>query len=202
MSPEKKVDRRILRTKTAIREALIDLINEKGFDATLVSDIAERANINRGTFYVHYQDKYDLLEKIQTEIIETIQCIVLQANELIPSEINFEEPLPIIITIFEYIRENASFMHAMFNLQGGVPFQVKIRNTIKKNLHLEFLSGFKEKNFLVPSHYLVDYAVSAHFGIIQDWLERGCVESPAEMALIITKITWYGVLRCTGYGKS
>ncbi len=53
MTPEKPMDRRIARTKTAIREALVALIEEKGFDAILVSDIAERANINRGTFYLH-----------------------------------------------------------------------------------------------------------------------------------------------------
>jgi len=52
-------DRRIARTKAAIREALVALIEEKGFDALTVKDIATRANINRGTFYLHYKDKFD-----------------------------------------------------------------------------------------------------------------------------------------------
>ena len=203
MAPEKKVDRRIQRTKLAIREALITLINEKGFDATLVSDIAELADINRGTFYVHYQDKYDLLEKTQTEIIENIQNIVLKVNDLNPFNVyNLEEPLPFIVSIFEYIKENADLMHALLNLEGGTPFQVRIRKIIEENLRLEFLSILKEKDFLVPSHYLISYVVSAHFGVIQDWLDRGCIESPAEMAIIITKISWFGALRSTGYIQS
>ncbi len=199
MTPEKPMDRRIARTKTAIREALVALIEEKGFDAILVSDIAERANINRGTFYLHYQDKFDLLEKTQTEIVESVERIILQANTLSLSDFNdVEKPLPVIITMFEYIKKNAGLMHAIFRLEGGLQFQAHIRKTVEKNLKLEFLVGLKERNFLVPSHYLISYAISAHFGVIQDWLERGCIESPRDMAIILSKISWFGVVRSTG----
>ena len=54
-------DLRIIRTKESIREALVELIEEKGFEAITVKDITTRAKINRGTFYAHYQDKYDLM---------------------------------------------------------------------------------------------------------------------------------------------
>jgi AcrR family transcriptional regulator len=194
------LDRRIIKTKIAIREAFVFLIKEKGFDAILVRDISERANINRGTFYLHYQDKFDLLEQTQTEIIETVEHIVLQANTFNLSDFNsVEKPLPVIVSLFEYFKENADLMHAMFSLEGGIRFQGKIRKTIEKNIKLEFLAGLKEKNFLVPSHYLISYAISAHFGVIQDWLDRGCVESPREMAIILSKISWFGILRSSGF---
>lgn len=200
MLPKKPLDRRIIRTKSAIRDALIFLINEKGFDAILVSDITDRANINRGTFYLHYQDKFDLLEKTQTEIIENLERIILQANALsISDTTSVESPLPVIVSTFEYLKENASLMHALLSLEGGIRFQAQIRKTIEKNLKLEFLSGLKERNFLVPSHYLISYAIAAHFGVIQDWLDRGCVETPREMAIIISKISWFGVVRSTGF---
>lgn len=200
MLPKKPLDRRIIRTKSAIRDALIFLINEKGFDAILVSDITDRANINRGTFYLHYQDKFDLLEKTQTEIIENLERIILQANALsISDTTSVESPLPVIVSTFEYLKENASLMHALLSLEGGIRFQAQIRKTIEKNLKLEFLSGLKERNFLVPSHYLISYAIAAHFGVIQDWLDRGCIETPHEMAIIISKISWFGVVRSTGF---
>lgn len=56
-----KTDRRIVRTKKDIKETFISLLEEKGFEKISVSDLTEHANINRGTFYLHYQDKYDLL---------------------------------------------------------------------------------------------------------------------------------------------
>jgi AcrR family transcriptional regulator len=200
MDPEKPVDRRIARTKTAIRAALISLIEEKGFDAILVSDISDRANINRGTFYLHYQDKFDLLEQTQTEIIDDIERIVLQVNGLDLSNLgDLDHPLAFIVELFEYLQQNADLMHAIFSVESGLPFQTSIRKTITKNLQLEYIVGMKEKNFLVPSHYLLSYAVSAHLGVIQEWLDRGCVETPREMAIIVSKITWYGVLKSTGF---
>ena len=56
-------DLRVIRTKESIQDALVELIEEKGFEAITVKDITTRAKINRGTFYSHYQDKYDLIAK-------------------------------------------------------------------------------------------------------------------------------------------
>src|SRR5512139_3713844 len=57
----KKIDPRVIRTRQLLRDALVSLIAEKGFDAITVQDIADRATLNRATFYLHYQDKHDLL---------------------------------------------------------------------------------------------------------------------------------------------
>jgi AcrR family transcriptional regulator len=64
-----QTDLRIRRTQANLREALIDLIEEKGFDAVTVGDIAERAMVNRATFYRHYPDKYALVTGIFEEAI-------------------------------------------------------------------------------------------------------------------------------------
>ena len=66
---DSNLDLRVVRTKTAIRNALVELIEEKGFDAITVKDITTKANINRGTFYAHYQDKFDLMTKCQEDIM-------------------------------------------------------------------------------------------------------------------------------------
>ena len=68
MSHEEQIDLRIRRTHKFLQEAMIELITEKGFEAITVGDIAERAMINRATFYRHYQDKYDLVAKIFEDI--------------------------------------------------------------------------------------------------------------------------------------
>ena len=64
MSHQEDTDLRIRRTHKFLQEAIIELINEKGFEAITVGDIAKRAMINRATFYRHYDDKYDLVAKI------------------------------------------------------------------------------------------------------------------------------------------
>ncbi len=60
-------DRRIQRTRHLLRQAFMDLVLEKGFVATSIQDIAQRANVNRGTFYFHFADKYELLKTVTRE---------------------------------------------------------------------------------------------------------------------------------------
>ncbi len=88
MGEDTSIDRRIIRTKIAIRNALVALIEEKGFDALSVKDITTRADINRGTFYLHYRDKFDLLEQTQAEIIQDVESIILKANSLNYADFN------------------------------------------------------------------------------------------------------------------
>jgi AcrR family transcriptional regulator len=66
---EKKLDPRVKRTRELLQRALMELMAEKGFEAITVRDIAERATINRVTFYAHFQDKYELLEYTMRELI-------------------------------------------------------------------------------------------------------------------------------------
>ncbi len=58
-----KVDRRILKSQEAIKKAVTELMTKKRFDDITIQDIADKANVNRGTIYLHYMDKYDLLDK-------------------------------------------------------------------------------------------------------------------------------------------
>ena len=59
----KKEDLRVIKTKNSLKKALIDLTNEKGFDNVSVIDIVNKANVNRNTVYLHYENKEDLIKK-------------------------------------------------------------------------------------------------------------------------------------------
>ncbi len=67
---EKKVDRRTGYTKSVIKEAFFDLVKEKGFEKVSVTDICKRSEISRGTFYIHYVDKYELLDEVIDEALD------------------------------------------------------------------------------------------------------------------------------------
>ncbi|SFE07708.1 DNA-binding transcriptional regulator, AcrR family [Paenibacillus catalpae] len=70
-------DPRVLRTRQLIREAFRELLQSKGFDSITINDIAQKATINRATFYAHYLDKYALLEEITEQAF----------REMIPEEV-------------------------------------------------------------------------------------------------------------------
>ncbi|HEU5383034.1 MAG TPA: TetR/AcrR family transcriptional regulator [Ktedonobacteraceae bacterium] len=63
-TPPKSTDRRVQRTRQLLRQAAIETMKEKGFLAMTIQDIADQANVNRGTFYAHYPDKYALLDEL------------------------------------------------------------------------------------------------------------------------------------------
>ena len=71
--PERKPNRRVQYTRRALREALIDLVCEKPLSSISITDICARADINRSTFYLHYQGIHDLLGEIEAHIIEQME---------------------------------------------------------------------------------------------------------------------------------
>lgn len=200
MDEDYRIDRRIVRTQLAIREALISLVQEKSFDALSVKDITTRANINRGTFYLHFRDKYDLLDKIEAGIIQDLQQIIRQASRLDVADFkNLQQPLPVMVQFFEYLQKNAPIIHAVLALKDDATFRSRVIKAIEINMfEMGFFASMKEADLLVPRKYLVNYIVSAHLGVIQLWLQRGCIETPEEMAMILTKLSFQGVYHAIG----
>lgn len=201
-----KTDLRVIRTKQSIRDALIELIEEKGFEAITVKDITTRANINRGTFYAHYLDKFDLMTKCEDEILHEMSRIAMQN---FPSIINSLEtnassvpPLPLTVSLFEFLNENSDIMRALLGPKGDLSFQTKLKEFMWQTLYENNPDSLvKEENLLVPGKFLAAYMGNAKIGVIQEWLNSGRKETPQEMARILTTINVNGPLFAAGLKK-
>jgi len=203
---DSNTDLRIIRTKESIRDALVELIDEKGFEAITVKDITTRAKINRGTFYAHYQDKFDLMTKCEDEIMLEMSRILKQnfPSVLAALETNspIETPYSAAVLIFEYLNENSGFMKAVLGPKGDLSFQTRLKDFIWKTMFgNEPVAIIKEENLLVPGQYLASYIASAHIGVIQQWLDSGREESPQEIARILSTITVNGPFFAAGLKK-
>ena len=84
-------DRRVRRTKKLLKQGLSELMKEKDFKDISVKDITDRMDLNRGTFYLHYNDIYDLLEKIEDDVIHDFQTVI----DKYKSMYNFAEIIPV-----------------------------------------------------------------------------------------------------------
>jgi len=193
-------DRRITRTKEAICAALVALIEEKGFEALSVKDIAIKANINRGTFYLHYKDKFDLLDQTLDQVIQDMEKILLEIR--LVSVTDFKEtwiPKAIATRLFEYFNDNASLIQAILVTKGNFVLVTKLKQLMLKNIfEKDEAISIKKEKLLVPCEYLASYIASAHFGVVQEWLDRGRQETPEEMAEILINITFRGPLVAAG----
>lgn len=196
----KHLDRRIIRTKQVIQEALVALIEEKGYDAVTVKDITSKANINRGTFYLHYRDKIDLLEQTLQGIVEECQSLVLQSNSLVISDyINSDKPPAFMVALFEYFDRNASLMRALLSMKGDLSFQEQFKKVLWSNIFEKELSfHIKKDNLLVPGEYLITYIISAHLGVVQHWLEKDQRESAQQMASTLYRLSFFGPIYAAG----
>ena len=202
---DSNLDLRVVRTKTAIRNALVELIEDKGFDAITVKDITTKANINRGTFYTHYQDKFDLMTKCQEDIMYEFSNI---AKEIPRSDCGSRiesfstMPFLLITSILEFLNENSDFMKAVLSPKGDLSFQTKLKDFMWKTL-FEDTNGalINKENLLVPSQYLASYMASAHIGVIQQWLNSGQKETPEEIARILSTIAVHGPFYAAGLKK-
>ncbi|MDR0267122.1 TetR/AcrR family transcriptional regulator [Paenibacillus sp.] len=200
---EQSKDRRVMRTKDVIRKALTELIDEKGFEALTVKDITTRAEINRGTFYLHYRDKYDLLEQSEQELIEGL-IKILSTIDLFDMNnlVDIKQTFPYIVTVFEYMGEHADFLKTILGPKGDPSFHSLLKAMMWEHLFEKNVIPFiKKENVLVPTEYLVAYIASAHFGIIEEWLMKGRKESPQEIASIMFKLSAHGPLYAAGVIK-
>jgi Transcriptional regulator len=187
-------DRRAIRTKKMIRNALSELIEEKGFSNISITDLTARADINRGTFYLHYNDKYDLLEQVENEVIQEIHDHATSVGCLDTLNIDFiDKPIPFMTRIFEYFKDNAGFMKAIFGPKGDPVFQRKLKKFIEAEMfEKKSVSTLNKDTTMVPEEYFVSYVLSAHLGALQQWLESGMKESPEEMSLILSRMFFLG----------
>ncbi len=171
-------DLRVKRSQKFLREALIDLIEEQGFDGLTVGDIAERAMVSRATFYRIYQDKYDLVEQIYGEAIEVLFNSISKSGT--------EHPPQMWDRFFEHIAEYERLYRALLGRKGSPWFVSKMRVSL-----VELIKGYEQHPHLqaaararepLLSDYVQDVLSTMMVETITWWLEKGRPYTPKEMA--------------------
>ncbi|PET44189.1 TetR family transcriptional regulator [Bacillus sp. AFS001701] len=181
---------KVEKTKKLIKETLLDLIEEKGFEAISVRDITLKAGLNRGTFYLHYRDKYDLMEKSQNEILEGLQDRLLFIR---PKEMNEfysnDEVYPPILNVYHYLKENQRFIKILISTKGDPAFPKKMKEHIKETIYEKLVDLLEEEYMIeIPHEYTTAFISSAFFGLMEQWLEKEEPITPEEMAIMHMKL--------------
>ncbi|RPK01482.1 TetR/AcrR family transcriptional regulator [Priestia endophytica] len=180
----KKVDRRVTKTRKAILSAYLSLLQTKGVHAISVSDITEKADINRATFYAHYEDKQNLQEQIIKEILDDLE-------EAIEKDISKEEQNNftlttlegIFIRMLENIYSHKEFYTVMLGNNGPSIFVDDLQHIICKYTTKGLVTVHADKiDLIVPEAIYLSYVTSAQFGVIKYWIKNHYSETPLFMA--------------------
>lgn len=176
------------KTKVLIRNTFIKLLNEKGLNDVSVKNITEELDINRGTFYLHYEDKYALLQEIEMDIINNIKSILengaaYDLGGYILARDN-DMLFNTLTEIYKYIKDSSHIIGVLIGPNGDASFQWKLKTlieeTLQKNLESQNLDN------TIALKYMTVIASSAQLGIIQKWIKSDFQETPEELAIFMS----------------
>lgn len=182
-----KENRRTRITKTLIKNSLITLMQNQPIHRITIKEICENADINRSTFYSYYSNQYDLLQRIEDEIITETQ------KNLQIGVINQEESdtLKMLEAMLNYIVKNADVCKLLLGERGDCNFQKKLMSSVLEQF-FNVITIEKEWDQKTMD-YISLFAVSGGMGLIQNWMHNDLDKSPKEMAVMILKLTCKGI---------
>ena len=180
MNQEKKLDRRILRTRRMLKSALIELILERGLEDISIRNLTDRADIGYATFYRHCKSKEELLLRIFLEVTDEL------VDHLQGRPTHYEEAL----AMYEFIAENRDVYLAACRLPRDHPAIEKTKSHMRE-LMVSRISA--EVEVESPLDVSITHIMNSTWELIRWWIGEGEHYSPEQMATfqheLIVKLT-------------
>ena len=189
---QKKTDARVRRTRDALGDALVALMQEKPFETITVQDVLDRAEVSRSTFYSHYSDKDDLLMSDAEEFFESISMALSvhgdQSDRVFPVR-EFFGHLSDVQPFFKALVKSGKYQENMELARGHFARGIERR-----------LSELPRSKSIPPNQLsaIAFTHAGALLSLLTWWLDRGMRESPAEMDELFHRMIWNGVLATKG----
>lgn len=180
-------DRRIRKTKQVLRQSFASLLAEKPLEDITVKELTERADINRGTFYCHYKDIYDLKDQIERELFDEFVAVIDGYGVD-----NLRRELRSVMTdVFRFLQRNKEFGTIISAYKTDSLFFAWVRSEIFRRGLSEWqrIYGFQDS---IQWDYYLDFVVAGCVTMLQSWIQKGMRESPEEMGALSERFILYG----------
>lgn len=183
-----KTDRRVRKTKRQLRQALTSLMMEKSVSEITVREIAELADVNRGTFYAHYKDVSDLLSQLEENVFRRLDEI-----SVADSSDNWDETtVDYLEDIMTRCGDNADIYRALICHNNDLEFQQRLFEVLKGQYLRGFLHHYCSADAVTLDYYC-SFVVSGMLSITRDWMNSGMRQTPREMAVLGAEFILRGV---------
>ena len=182
------LDRRVRKTRQQLQHCLAVLLKEKKIQEITVREITEMADLNRGTFYLHYKDVFDLLEKVELELLDELDGTLqkYQASDL-------HQKLSLIFTdLFVCVQENAEMVQILLGENGDLNFVNQVKERVREKCLKDWFELFNSQDSQLFDAFNA-FVVSGCLGLVTYWLQNGMNESPKELAQIAEQIMMHGI---------
>lgn len=182
------VDRRVRKTRRQLRECLITLLKEKKVQDITVRELTDMADLNRGTFYLHYKDVFDLLEKTEAELQEDFNQLVCKHDAVDLKQ----RPSVIFNEIYSLVYDNADLIEILLGENGDLNFVNRLKQLIREKCLKDWMEVFRSGNAAAFDAFF-SFIVSVCIGLVQYWLQTGLKETPEQMAKLTEHIITKGI---------
>lgn len=180
---EEKQDRRIRRTKGLMRDALIELMTEKPFSEITAKDITEKADLNRSTFYLHYDNVFGLLDEMENEVVETFARMI----EEIKVEPDKAWEYPVVERICDYIVKNPKLCYGLLVNSRSDRLTERLTKVMKekgKKARQEMGMDMEGRT----ADYIYQFIVCGTIAMVKHWLAEGMSLPKEEMMELLEKM--------------
>ena len=187
-----KVDRRVRKTRALLTQGLITLMREKDIKDISVKELSDLVDINRGTFYLHYSDIYDMVDKIEdgifSQFAEVIQKDLGDARKISAHD-------KILLDVFKVLNDNREITRVLIGPHGDLTFVNRLKAMIKNQLEDLFRNESGDPSF----EYLFAFIVSGYVGVFETWLVSDAPMSEEYIAKLCTNLIAPGLQSYTSY---
>lgn len=170
-----KKDLRVIKTKKNLQTALLTLLKEKPLEKVSIAELCREANVNRGTFYLHFQDVPELFEMYFEEITIDLKKAYYEPLHLTNNHISHLEPH--MVRIFHHVRTFDTFYSIVFNRKAPLMYYYNLFDIIRDHLK-HSIEENTEDTTLLHSDYTASYQANAILGMVIEWVSRGFQETP------------------------
>ncbi len=176
-----KNDPRVRYTQMIIKKAFWELLKQKPVNKITVREICDRAEINRSTFYKHYSDCYDLLDKLKEEALTRLDGLM--------ADMEGTGTMPVLLTILETMKNNANTFKLISPKEYGVEFARKAVQRCYQYLDPHLTISSKREWDEGQKERACAFLVGGISGVIEQWMRHGCKETPERIAAAIMDLS-------------
>jgi AcrR family transcriptional regulator len=181
----RRTDRRVQRTRKSLRESLLALILEEGYDAIAIQDITDKANLGRATFYLHFKDKDELLLDVMDELMTDFFDQVPQL-----SEAHWDmEDTKAIEKLFDFAAEHYDLYRILIFGIGGITAARQLHRSVASNIKTCIQKQIEEKSIepVVPPDFIANHFAGSLLSTIYWWLDNDLPYEVEEIASMFQK---------------
>lgn len=194
-----KNDLRVKRTNKMIIESFFQLVEEKGYDAVTIQGIADKAMINRATFYAHFKDKQNLYEHIFDFAIHAFTSVIDSDQPFENNRIEVKKIEYLLTNIYINIQQNQKFFLTIMDGGSNELLRKKLATIIsEKYADLFDKMKIKENDIDVPIDFIIEYMTSIFVGTLHWWITSDTNMSPKHLAKLVIKLIGNGHLTILG----